>query len=258
MKIWTLTENTACVDGLAREHGLSLYIETCGKRILFDAGQTGIFADNARRMGLELSRVDLAILSHGHYDHGGGLGRFLAENDHAEIYVNQYAFEPHYNALGRDIGLDPALRSCGRLVYVEDTLALGDGLSLHSCAGQERAYPWGAFGQTAGDGRLPEDFRHEQYLLIQERGKRVVISGCSHKGVANVVSWLEPDVLIGGFHTMKLEPGSRELEELAMVLLAYPTRYYTGHCTGQGQYQVLRRIMGDRVRSIGAGSMVEI
>ena len=78
MKIVTLIENTACRDDVRPEHGLSLYIETGRHKILFDAGQTDRFAENARALGVDLSQVDIAILSHGHYDHGGGLMRFQA------------------------------------------------------------------------------------------------------------------------------------------------------------------------------------
>ena len=88
MKIWTLMENSACQGDLAAEHGLSLYVETNGKKILFDAGQSAAFADNAEKLGVDLAQVDLVVLSHGHYDHSGGLRRFLEINDHAEIYVN--------------------------------------------------------------------------------------------------------------------------------------------------------------------------
>ena len=77
MKLWVLMENTACREDLAKEHGLSLYLQTGERHILFDAGQSGAFADNARAMGVDLEQVDTAVLSHGHYDHGGGLNRFL-------------------------------------------------------------------------------------------------------------------------------------------------------------------------------------
>ena len=82
MKVTVLIENTACREDLAAEHGLSLLIETSTSTILFDAGQTGAFADNAKKLGIDLNTVDFCILSHGHYDHGGGLKRFLEENDH--------------------------------------------------------------------------------------------------------------------------------------------------------------------------------
>ena len=97
MTITSLLENTAARAGIAAEHGLSLYIETATRRILFDMGQTDLFARNAEALGIDLSRVDLAILSHGHYDHGGGLAAFLEINQTAPVYLTEAAFLPHYN-----------------------------------------------------------------------------------------------------------------------------------------------------------------
>ena len=113
MKIWTLMENSACRDDLASEHGLSLYIETNGRRILFDAGQSAAFADNAEKMGVDLTQVDFAVLSHGHYDHSGGLQRFLEINDNTKIYVNQNALDLCYHGDERYIGVDQNLKDCG-------------------------------------------------------------------------------------------------------------------------------------------------
>ena len=80
MKITTLVENTACADCYAAEHGLSLFIETKTKNILFDSGPSGAFADNAEKLGVDLGKVDLVILPYGHYDHSDGL-RFLQLNE---------------------------------------------------------------------------------------------------------------------------------------------------------------------------------
>ena len=77
MKITALTENTSVNENIGAEHGLSLYIETDGHKILFDMGQTDMFERNAKTLCIDLSEVDIAVLSHGHYDHGGGLARFL-------------------------------------------------------------------------------------------------------------------------------------------------------------------------------------
>ena len=73
MKITTLLENTSARPDLSAEHGLSLYIETAEHRILFDMGQTALFSHNASVLGIDLAAVDIAILSHGHYDHVGGV-----------------------------------------------------------------------------------------------------------------------------------------------------------------------------------------
>ena len=96
MIVKVLAENTTSSEALGSEHGLSLYIETETHKILFDTGASGLFAENAEKMGVDLTRVDLAVISHGHYDHGGGLKTFLGINNRAKIYLHHMAFEPHY------------------------------------------------------------------------------------------------------------------------------------------------------------------
>lgn len=254
MKITVLTENTACRETLTPEHGLSLYIETGSHRILFDAGQTGAFADNAEELGIDLSQVDFAVLSHGHYDHGGGLMRFLSENAAAPVYIRRDAFGQHFNASGKYIGLDAALKSSGRVILTDDTLTIAPGITLHSCNALPRPYGTDSAGLTLDS--KPDFFLHEQYLLIEEDRKRILISGCSHKGILNIVSWFRPDVLIGGFHFMKLSPDSEALAQAAQSLLQSPTIYYTGHCTGQAQYARLKTILGSRLHSFSTGDTI--
>lgn len=258
MKITALTENTSGDPRIGCEHGLSLYIEASAHKILFDAGQSGLFADNAAVLGVDLSQVDCAVLSHGHYDHGGGLARFLQLNDHAPVYLSRYAFEPHYNGTEKYIGLDPALRNCGRLVFTDGEQPIADGLTLYACGRREMRYPIDTGNLLMRDDGVlkPEDFRHEQYLLIEENGKRILISGCSHKGILNIMHWLRPDVLVGGFHFMK-----RGLDETlvsdARRLAAYPTDYYTCHCTGVEQYRRMKPHM-ERLHYLSAGQTISI
>ncbi len=253
MKISVLCENTAR-DGFLAEHGLSLYIETAQHRILFDMGQSDVFVKNAERLGIDLRAVDIAVLSHGHYDHGGGIRHFLSRNGHAPIYLSRHAFGPHHNAAGKYIGLDPDLPR-ERLRAVDGELQIDGALSLFSYNDRSQIRPIEAFGLHTSDENGPrsELFLHEQYLLIQEEGQRVLISGCSHKGIENIVSWAQPDVLIGGFHFMRLPVPSPRLEEAAQMLLSYPTRYYTGHCTGSSQFDYLKTIMGSRLEGFHAG-----
>ena len=264
LKITCLMENTACDPQFAAEHGLSLYIETGKHKLLFDMGQTDAFAENALRLGVDLAGVDAAILSHGHYDHGGGMARFLAVNDHAMVYHSQHAFGEHWHGDSKYIGLDRALQGHARLQPVGDELLLDDELSLHSCRERPCKYPIESFGLTRREGEtfLPETFDHEQYLLIRCGGKRVLISGCSHKGIANIVDWFHPDVLVGGFHLMKLDPAQpadkQRLEALADELLYSGTQFYTGHCTGEPAYAFLKERMSERLEYLSAGRSVTI
>ena len=96
MTITALVENTAKGD-LKAVHGLSLYVETPGHRLLFDLGPDGTLLKNAGRLGIDLGRVDTVVISHGHYDHGGALAAFLEVNHTARVYVQRRAFAPHYS-----------------------------------------------------------------------------------------------------------------------------------------------------------------
>ena len=261
VKITCLMENTAAREGVACEHGLSLYIEACGKKILFDMGQSGAFAENAKALGADLSGVDIAILSHGHYDHGGGVLRFFEENERAKLYVSDRAFAPHYNGTEKYIGLDPAIRESGRLALTgEEDVPLAPGLTIRKLDSSAREFP--AFGQglnvKRGEAFEPDDFAHEQYLEIAEGKKRVLISGCSHRGVLNIAKAFCPDVLVGGLHFMKLDPEGEELARMGEALKGTHTVYYTGHCTGETQYEKLRERMGDQLHYLAAGCSIEL
>ena len=258
MKITSLLENTASRADVCAEHGLSLYIETERHRILFDMGQSDLFAKNAQALGVDLSRVDLAVLSHGHYDHGGGLKTFLSVNTHAPVYVHRDAFLPHYNGTEKYIGLDTALAKSPRLVFTDDSHRIDDTLSLFSCNGEKRGWEkdsGGLFERVESD-FIPDDFRHEQYLLIEDAGRRVLISGCSHAGILNITAHFAPDVLVGGFHLSKM-PTDERLASMAMALAAYPTAFYTCHCTGQAQYDLLRSYM-PRLSYLACGDSISL
>ena len=255
MKITALTENTAAC-GLPVEHGLSLFIEQDGRALLFDMGQTDLFAQNAARLGVDLAAVDIAVLSHGHYDHGGGLRRFLELNQKAPVYISRHAFEPHFNG-ERYIGLDVSLRDSDRLIFTDGVTKIADGITLYSCSDREKVLDSGSFGlNMKQDGKLvPDDFRHEHYLLLEENGKRVLISGCSHRGIINIMEWFKPDVLIGGFHFNKL-PLDGALRSYAETLASYDTDYYTCHCTGVEQFEYMKRFM-PRLNYLSTGGRVE-
>ncbi len=244
MKITSLLENTTAREDMQVEHGLSLYIETEKNRILFDMGQTELFYENAKSLGIDLSQVDLAILSHGHYDHGGGLRKFLEINTNAPVYIHKDAFLPHYNGTEKYIGLNTQLKDHTQIIFTNDEYRIDASLTLFSCNNRDRNYPYipSGLNEKIGNAFIPDDFRHEQYLLIEENGKRILISGCSHKGILNISEWFSPDVLVGGFHYSKL-PLDDALANAAKTLSLYPTEFYTGHCTGSEQYEFMKHYM---------------
>lgn len=258
MKITALLENTTERPELRAEHGLSLFVEIEGQKILFDMGQTDAFAHNAEVLGVDLASVGTAVLSHGHYDHGGGLAAFLERNKNAPVYLSRFAFEPHYHGAERYIGVDVSLKTNPRLRFSEGETVIAPGLTLYSCNHREREYPIDSSGLLMRiDGALlSEDFRHEQYLLVEERGRRVLFSGCSHKGILNIVRWFQPDVLIGGFHFSKL-PLDDALAGFAECLNRFPTEYYTCHCTGAEQFAFMKERMA-RLHYLSCGQTIEV
>lgn len=258
MKITSLAENTALKENIGAEHGLSLYIKTEFHNILFDMGQTDLFAENADKLGIDLSDVDIAVLSHGHYDHGGGLKKFLEINKKAPVYLSRHAFGEHYNGTTKYIGLDKALKDSNRLIFTDDTYCIDGNLTLFSCNQNEKTYNLGSFGlmMKQGDEFLPDDFRHEQYLLINENGKNILISGCSHKGILNITEWFTPDVLVGGFHFSKI-PLDETLVGYAKYLDTFKTDFYTCHCTGTEQFEFMKSYMS-RLNYLSAGESIVV
>lgn len=261
MRIWVLMENSALDGRFTAEHGLSLYMEANGRKILFDAGQTDAFAENAQKLGVDLAAVDLCVLSHGHYDHSGGLERFLEMNDHAPVYMHRRAAEPHYNGTVKYIGVSEKLIGHPRIILTDDELDLGAGMRLCTCNHLASGCPASARGMTVkcGETFLQDSFDHEQYLIMEENGKRIIVSGCSHKGILNIVRWLKPDVLIGGFHFVKLDPTGEDaafLEEAASSLMGQNCLYYTGHCTGDAAFSFLKARMGERLQAMPAGTQI--
>lgn len=259
MKVTVLSENTTQCD-LRSEHGLSLFIETEKHKILFDFGQSDLFAENAEKLGVDLSTVDIAFLSHGHYDHGTGLETFLELNKHANVYMNELVFEPHYNGRNEYIGLDATMDGHPRLIKVREDTVIDKELSFLTL--KDLRKPIDTFGQKVKRGKFmeKEKFEHEMYLKIREGYKTYIVSGCTHKGIVNLVYGLSFNCFIGGFHFMKYDVLWDEelLLDAVRVLKDSGADYYTCHCTGQEQFQFLKDNMGPKLQYISTGMTIEV
>ena len=261
MRVSVLTENISMLEGIVPEHGLSLYIETDNHNILFDFGQTDTMFCNAEKLGVDLSDIDIAVLSHGHYDHGGGITRFLSINDKAKVYVNKNAFGDYRHG-DRYIGLNQELRQNNRIVFVEEDYTIDESISI--CLLPKLINPINNSGLTYYENGVeyPETFIHEQYLLIKENDKNTLFSGCSHKGIINIIDYFRPDVFVGGFHFMNTDLLNSNDKKLlitaANALLSYTCQYYTCHCTGYEQYQFLYEKMQDKLHYLSCGCSKEL
>ena len=274
MKLTCLLENTTDLPQLQPRHGLSLYLETETHRILFDFGPDDTFARNAEQLGIDLSAVDLAFLSHGHYDHGGGLPVFLDRNDHAPVYLHRNAFVPHWSAGGdnmRYIGLDQSLKSNPRIHTANGVTHLQRGLTLISGASGRRFLASSNQNLCAdrADGvKIPDDFSHEQSLIVEENGVSLLIAGCAHSGIVNILEQAQAVAghpmthVISGFHLYQPSRGISEpadnVRAIAQALGQTPAQFFTCHCTGLPSYRILHEQLGEKIAYFSAGMQVDL
>jgi 7,8-dihydropterin-6-yl-methyl-4-(beta-D-ribofuranosyl)aminobenzene 5'-phosphate synthase len=283
MRITVLIDNERPVDrpDLACELGLSLLVEHRNHHILFDTGASSAFADNAAVLGVDLSRVDAVVISHDHFDHGGGLRRFLELNHRAPIYLRA---APHrdrfFRILGfvkKPIGIEPsALEAAGdRLVPIDDDREIAPGVVLTTRIASDHARPPGNryLWEVTDDGPRRDTFDHELTMVVlDDDADMVVFTGCSHNGVLNMVDGAReafPDrsvhAVVGGFHLMGLPflntmaAGRDEVLALGRTLGEVCTGpIITGHCTGLKATAVLRKPLGDRLRTLSTAQVFDI
>lgn len=273
MKIVTLLENRKISEELVCDHGLSLYIETNTNKILFDMGTDDSFIINAKKLGIDLKEVDTAIISHGHHDHGGGLEAFLNINKTAKVYLSESAFNENYSkiyeSLEQYIGLDQNLKNHEQLVFIKDKESIADNIF--------------AFANVEGDIILPpsnkslfrkdnntlikDDFEHEINLIISDNNKEYLITGCSHKGIVNIISTAERnlkrkiDIVVGGMHMRRIDPKRKDDQALLDNLIKELSEkniehYYTCHCTGEKVFNYMYSNM-ENIDEIMTGSVLE-
>jgi 7,8-dihydropterin-6-yl-methyl-4-(beta-D-ribofuranosyl)aminobenzene 5'-phosphate synthase len=275
MKVVILMENTACRADIACAHGLSMYIETDRHKLLFDMGPDARFIDNARTLGVDLTAVDTAFLSHAHNDHCGGLEAFLKLNEKAKVYMQKAVWGQYYVVTPQKrefIGMDAALKNYeNRFVLCEGVQKIDDELTVFSAVpGREL---WSGANDTLREklgADYPRDtFRHEQNLLVTEGGKTALFAGCAHCGIVNILKSAEdalgraPDAVFAGFHLCNPSLGRSEPNELVDAVgerlrEGGTARYFTGHCTGAEAYARLKRRLGARLGEMSAGSAFTI
>ena len=273
MIIKTLAENTSISEDYGSEHGLSLYIETKKHKILFDVGASKLFFQNAKKLGVNIDKIDYLIISHGHYDHGGGLKAFLQENTKAEVFLHRHAFGKHYalrpNNKLEFIGLDEDLKQNKQMILTSDRFFISKGIQVFSNILQREPCPASNSGLLAEqNGQMVDDtFNHEQNLVIEEGGKTLLVTGCAHNGIVNILEHFHdlkghmPDYVIGGFHLSSRSGGNEDfnrIDKIGKYLIDTKAKYYTCHCTGIEAYNRLKTVMGENIDYLQTGSEIKI
>ena len=277
MRIVNLIENTPGAEGCVSAHGLAFYVETEAHRILVDAGPSDETLRNAELLGVDLRTVDVAILSHGHYDHSGGFLAFAELNPSATIYMQRSAGGEYYafDGLGngyRYIGIDKSILSLPQVRLLDGDMRIDDEIAMFTV--ERRNHPFPSTNKRimkkTGERYEQDDFVHEQSLYVRSAGARAVISGCAHSGVLNILDEFVrkfghenlPQVVVSGFHLMRKTgydgTDIREQEEIARRLMDYLCRFYTCHCTGVEPFMRMKDIMGDRLEYIHTGGKIDV
>jgi 7,8-dihydropterin-6-yl-methyl-4-(beta-D-ribofuranosyl)aminobenzene 5'-phosphate synthase len=281
MEVTSLIDHEKTPTGvrIATEWGLSLHVKCDNFSLLFDTGSSGRFEDNAAALGIDIASVELAVLSHGHYDHGGGLRSFLTANSKAVVYMGKGADADLYAKLfgvKRYVGLEKEIfrEYRDRIRFLDETTELRRGVFAIIPIRESYALPKGNrfLFRRKGSTLLPDDFSHELVLAVQTDGGVVVFTGCSHHGIVNILATVRDALpnrrikaLFGGFHLVSL-PFSWTLSERKesvrrlgqQLLQSQVETFYTCHCTGSKGFRILKDMMGETLSYFSAGSTTHL
>lgn len=270
MKITALIENTAKDNNLITMHGLSLYVQTSKHKILIDIGDGDKFLQNSLKLGVEISGVDIAIITHGHNDHGGGLKYFLDNNKKAKVYIQRTAFNDYFVKADKEnyIGLDKSLINDPRIILLDGDYKISDEIFLVTRPQTTELMPGlnSMLYQKSG-GLLENDkFLHEQSVFVADN-KNLLVGGCAHSGIINIINNTvnktkkQIDYCISGFHLFNPALNFTDfdvIESLSKKLLSTGINFYTCHCTGVAAYEKLKQLMGKYIEYLYTGKTVTL
>ena len=269
MIVKVLADNIA-KDGLKGEWGLSVFAEYNGTEFLLDTGSGKYYADNGARLGVDISDIDFGVLSHAHYDHSDGMAEFFRKNSKAKFYLRKECEENCYGRrfiFNKYIGIHKGYLEAykDRLVFVDKDTELVPGAYLIG----HRTPDLHLLGKKAGMYRRSsgkwsaDDFSHEQSLVFDTEKGLVIFNSCSHGGVDNIINEVSAAfpgktiyAMFGGFHLF--ESSKADVIALAdRIEKTGITKVYTGHCTGDKAFKLLKEKLGERAEQIYAGMELE-
>ncbi len=266
-----LIENTASSRGIKAEHGFSVWIETEHANLLWDTGQSALLLYNAQKLGIPIASTSHIVLSHGHYDHTGGLFEVLKMAPHARVFAHPDIFVERYsrnkktpvsiNSIGNPFAQHGIEGWCGSLNLNTNPSEILPGIYTTGEIPRKNKLE-----DTGGDFFLdvectqPDDIIDDQALYLQSSQGLIVILGCAHSGVINTLNYIAEltqqkkiFAVMGGMHLSRAS--GKRLEATAETLARYDVRMIAPcHCTGIKAILYLRSQFPDQCVECMTGS----
>jgi len=269
MRITILVENTVYKSGLKTENGLSFWIEYGDNKILFDTGQSDLVLHNARILGIDLTKTDIIILSHGHYDHTGGLPSVLNVASKAKVYLHPVATEPKFSQktsevkyIGMSDSAKKGIEDCLR-TWTVTPVVIFPGMSVTGQVPRMNDYEdaGGAFFVDDNCHR-PDELLDDQSLFFESPKGLIVVFGCGHAGVINTLDYISKltgeknmYAVIGGMHLLNANP--TRIENTIKAFKKYKIQKIMPlHCTGKKAIDAIKNAFGEKCLTLKSGGQI--